>query len=439
VSVVPRVSVVVPTHNRAGRLATSLNAVARQDYPPDALEVIVVADGCTDDTAGAFAAWRPPFAARLIQQAASGPAAARNRGAAAARGRYLVFLDDDVEASPGLVGAHLEAHGGEGGQVVIGYLPARVGGTDFFSIALRGWWDAMFQAMWTPGHRFTFRDLLSGNFSLERGLLEAVGGFETGLRCHEDYELGLRLIEAGARFRFAPQAVGFHDDRSDLAGALRRKFEEGRADLWMLARRPQLFAALPLKYIHWGTSKRRRLLCRLAVMSPRAGDGLARAFGYLLGLYERLRLRFRWRALLEDLLVYWYWRGLIAGGGPPDVDAMRRRGADAARIPADAVADVDLAAGLEAAEHRLGRDRPVAVRLRYGPHPVGDVPAEPGAEPLRGEHLRPLLADPLLDGYLRALALAGELPPVIDAARVLAECHTPRTAAAATGQAQFAT
>jgi glycosyltransferase involved in cell wall biosynthesis len=431
VSAAPHVSIIVPTRNRAARLATNLEALARQAWPAGALEVIVVADGCTDDTAGVFAAWRPPCAARLIQQTASGPAAARNRGAAAARGRYLVFLDDDVEASPGLVGAHVQTHGGESGQVVIGYLPARVRQFDFFSIALRGWWDAMFQAMWTPGHRFTFRDLLSGNFSLERGLFEAVGGFETGLRCHEDYELGLRLIEAGTRFRFAPQAVGFHDDRTDLGGALRRKFEEGRADVWMLARRPQLFAALPLKYIHWGTTRRRRLLCRLALTSPRVGDGLAWAFSHLLGLYERLRLRFRWRALLEDLLVYWYWRGLTVEGVPPDLDSMRRRGADAARIPADAVADVDLAAGLEAAEHRLERERPVAARLRYGPHLVGEVPAEPGAEPLRGEHLRPLLADPLLDGYIRALALAGELPPVIDVARVLAECHPPTAAATA--------
>jgi GT2 family glycosyltransferase len=417
VSVVPRVSVVVPTHNRAGRLATSLNAVARQDYPPDALEVIVVADGCTDDTAGAFAAWRPPFAARLIQQAASGPAAARNRGAAVARGRYLIFLDDDIVASPGLVGAHLQAHGGEGGQVVIGYLPARVGGTDFFSIALRGWWDAMFQAMWKPGHRFTFRDLLSGNFSLERGLFEAVGGFETGLRCHEDYELGLRLIETGARFRFAPQAVGFHDDRTDLAGALERKFEEGRADVWMLARRPDLFETLPLSYVEQDRPRQRRLLHWLAVRAPRAGDALTWLLLWRLALHERLRLRFRWRALLEDLLFYSYWRGVMAEGGPPDMGAVHSE--------TTGMLEIDLAGGLEEAERRLDAERPAAIRLRLGPHDIGEMPAVPGAEPLCGEHLRPMLAEPLVDAYVRALALAGELPPVVDVARVLAECPPP--------------
>jgi glycosyltransferase involved in cell wall biosynthesis len=60
----PLVSIVVPTHNRAARLAAALDALARQDWPPDALEAIVVADGCTDDTASVFAAWRPPVFAR---------------------------------------------------------------------------------------------------------------------------------------------------------------------------------------------------------------------------------------------------------------------------------------------------------------------------------------------------------------------------------------
>ena len=417
----PLVSIVVPTHNRAPRLRASLDAIARQRWPAGSLEAIVVADGCTDGTAAVFAAWRPPFPARLVEQPASGPAAARNRGAAEARGRYLVFLDDDIRASPGLVEHHIEAHGGETRQVVIGYLPANVPGRDLFSITLRGWWDAMFQSMWQPGHRFTFRDLLSGNFSLERLLFEEVNGFETQLRCHEDYELGLRLLEAGARFRFAPQAVGIHDEQTDLDAALRRKFEEGRADVWLVARRPPLRETAPVSFIDPHSSRRRRLLCWLAARSPRAGDRFARALRQRLRFYERLRLRFRWRALLEDLLVYWYWRGLIAEGGTHGLEAMRRPPS----APKPAFADLDLADGVEAAEQRLDRERPAAVRLRHGPRLIGEVPALPGAEDLRGEHLRPLLADRFIDAYIRALAIAGDMPPVVDTERVLAEFPAP--------------
>lgn len=417
-SACPQVSVIVPTHNRAVRLGAALEALSCQDWPAETLEAIIVADGCTDHTADVVAAWHPPFAARLVQQTASGPAAARNRGAAEARGRYLVFLDDDIQAAPGFVRAHVDAHAGTPGQVVIGHLPARVRGTGFFAIALRGWWDAMFQPMWKPGHRFTFRDLLSGNFSLEREAFEAAGGFETGLRCHEDYELGLRLLEAGAQFRFAPDAAGVHDERTDLRASMNRKFEEGRADVWLLARRPGLFPVLPLGYLPVDSSRRRRLRW-LAVGSPRAGDAVAWVLRQRLRLYERLRFRYRWRAMLEDLFFYWYWRGVVAAGGPPDLEAMRRRAAD--EPIADAL-EIDLAQGLDTAERQLDRDRPAAIRLRYGPHAVSDVAAVPGTERLRGAHLCPLLAERFIDPYTRALAIAGALPPVVDVNRVLAEC-----------------
>jgi glycosyltransferase involved in cell wall biosynthesis len=431
----PLVSIVIPTHNRAARLLAALDALARQDWSDGAFETIVVADGCTDATREAVGSWRAPFPLRLVEQPGSGPAVARNRGAADASGRYLLFLDDDIQAGPGLVGAHVAAHASGPRQVVIGYLPARVAGAGLFAVTLRGWWDAMFQAMRKPGHRFTFRDLLSGNFSLERRLFDEVGGFEARLRCHEDYELGLRLLEAGAAFRFAPDAAGLHDERTTLEDSFARKFEEGGADIWLMRRRPGLAWVLPLFYMQ-AASRRRRLLRRLALAWPAGGDALARWYRWRLGAFECVRLRYRWRATLEDLLFYWYWRGVAAVVEPGELETLRR---SAERRPAGgAPLDLDLREGLEAAERRLDCERPAALHLRYGPHPVGEVPAVPGSENLRAAHLRPLLAEPLFGGYFRALALTDELPPFIDVARVLAECPPPRISRSAL-PASFAT
>lgn len=417
----PLVTVVMPTHNRAGRLRLALDSLSQQDWPPQQIEAIVVADGCTDGTAEAFAGWQPPFRARLVQQPPLGAAAARNRGAAEARGRYLIFLDDDVRAEPGLIRAHLTGHD-RPGRVVIGYLPAVIAGRDFFSVALRGWWDAMFQAMWKPGHRFTFRDLLSGNFSIEKALFDAVGGFQHRLRCHEDYELGLRLIDAGAEMDFAPDAVGLHDERTDLRRALVRKFEEGRADVWLSAAMPGLIDALPLRYMRGGTA-RRRLLRWLARRWTVGGDALASILLRRLRLYEWLRLRYRWNALLDDLFYHAYWRGVAAarGASPPPGLLEPARHVTAGAVPLD----VDLADGLESAEALLDRERPAAATLLFGDRLIGEVPAMPGAERLRGLHLRPLLAGLFIEPYLCALALAGELPPVVDPARVLAACAPP--------------
>jgi glycosyltransferase involved in cell wall biosynthesis len=117
------VSIVIPTHNRRDSVERALRALTRQTYPLAASEVIVVADGCTDGTPEiSRAGW--PFPLRIMEEASRGPAAARNRGAAVATGELLIFLDDDIEVSPGFVAAHVRAHADGGpGCVAVGLSP----------------------------------------------------------------------------------------------------------------------------------------------------------------------------------------------------------------------------------------------------------------------------------------------------------------------------
>jgi CDP-glycerol glycerophosphotransferase len=90
----PRISVVVAFYNNADDLADCLDSIAAQSYPD--LEVIMVDDGSTDDSAGiarAKAAADPRFT--LIQPEHGGPGGARNRGVERARGEFLAFVDGD--------------------------------------------------------------------------------------------------------------------------------------------------------------------------------------------------------------------------------------------------------------------------------------------------------------------------------------------------------
>lgn len=92
----PRASVVVPVFNKASHLEACFACLDAQTIDKDDLEVLFVDDGSTDDSAAlcrAFAEGRPWV--RVIEQANGGVAAARNAGIAAARGRYLFFLDPD--------------------------------------------------------------------------------------------------------------------------------------------------------------------------------------------------------------------------------------------------------------------------------------------------------------------------------------------------------
>ena len=67
----PAVSIVVPTHNRAARLQPTLDALARQDWPPEAMEASFVADGCTDATSDVVAG--ATRSAVMVKFAALGP------------------------------------------------------------------------------------------------------------------------------------------------------------------------------------------------------------------------------------------------------------------------------------------------------------------------------------------------------------------------------
>lgn len=87
----PLVSTVVPTYNAARYIEETLQSIADQRTDFDT-EIIVVDDGSTDDTRARVEAF---VGARLIRQENAGPSAARNRGIAAARGRYVAFLDAD--------------------------------------------------------------------------------------------------------------------------------------------------------------------------------------------------------------------------------------------------------------------------------------------------------------------------------------------------------
>jgi glycosyltransferase involved in cell wall biosynthesis len=91
----PSISVVIPAHNRAGELPRSVGSVLAQTLPP--LEVIVVDDGSTDETARAV----EELGVRYVQlPERSGAQAARNRGIAEARGDWIAFQDSDDEWLP---------------------------------------------------------------------------------------------------------------------------------------------------------------------------------------------------------------------------------------------------------------------------------------------------------------------------------------------------
>ncbi len=103
-----RISVVIPTRNRAEVLRRTLPTVLNQDFPASEWEVIVVNDGSSDATEELLRAFDGRV--RAISQPWRGAASARNAGVQSARGELIVFLDDDCFCPPDLLSEHSKAH-----------------------------------------------------------------------------------------------------------------------------------------------------------------------------------------------------------------------------------------------------------------------------------------------------------------------------------------
>lgn len=181
-----RVSVIIPTYNRAALVTEAVASVLAQTRPD--FELLVVDDASTDDTATALA----PYAARirlLRRESRGGVSAARNTGIAAARGEWLTFLDSDdlwlpeklarqlafLSENPDLLICQTEETWVRRGVRVNPPLTHRkIGGLIFY--------QSLERCLVSPSAVI-----------LHRRLIEQHGGFDEDLSAAEDYDLWLRL------------------------------------------------------------------------------------------------------------------------------------------------------------------------------------------------------------------------------------------------------
>lgn len=113
------VSVVISTRNRAGWLPDCLGSLAAQDHAP-AFEVIVIDNASDDDTPDVLSRWcsqDPRF--RTAREERIGLSAGKNRGIQLARGRVLLFTDDDVMVDPGWIASYADLFSRVGDEAVI--------------------------------------------------------------------------------------------------------------------------------------------------------------------------------------------------------------------------------------------------------------------------------------------------------------------------------
>lgn len=238
------ISVVIPTRNRACHLGRPLQALARQSFPRERFEVLVVDNASTDDTrnvASEFGRAFPHF--RVLSESQLGAARARNCGIRESVGELALLLDDDVIPGPRLLEEHWLAHQHHPESAILGRVTFPWEGTES---PFR--WVIIHRPEYLQSYRFgdsgnvPFNHFYSCNVSLPRSAFARVGLFDEGFRSYgfEDTEFGYRLVRSGVRIVFNSQAEGLHDFQRTFVQFAENRFQAGESFHRLLEKFPEL-------------------------------------------------------------------------------------------------------------------------------------------------------------------------------------------------------
>ena len=221
---------VVPTYRRPLQLAACLRALSYQDYPSDCYEVIVVDDGSPESAENTVAPYRNRVGVRLLTQPNSGPARARNAGAAQARGEILAFTDDDCEPAPDWLRA-LAARSVDAPDCAIGGRTVNKLSENPYSTASQVLVDYLYGYYNADEDAAQF--FTSNNLACPTELFRSMGGFAISFphAAAEDREFCDRWLHHGHQMKYTSGAIVYHNHPLTLAGFLRQHFNYGQGAL----------------------------------------------------------------------------------------------------------------------------------------------------------------------------------------------------------------
>ncbi len=229
----PFVSIVVPVYNRADEIGACLESLVSLDYPASKREIIVVDDASQDRTAAVVGQWDVTL---IVLESNHGQSAARNVGAAAARGEIIAYIDSDCIADRSWL------------RDLVPYFQ------DSRTVLVGGYVDSFYQKTRLDRYEEAQsplnmgRDVVVGataasdfyvptcNMLVRREVYLHVGGLDETLRVGEDVDLCWRLKEKGFRLLYVPKGKVKHKHRNRFLETFSRRFDYGTSE-------PVLYAA----------------------------------------------------------------------------------------------------------------------------------------------------------------------------------------------------
>jgi len=249
-----KLSVVLTTYNRPELLEKTLAGFANQTAPKENFEVIVVDDGSEPPVKEVVEKFSGQINTVYLYQQNSGLAAARNNGIKQAKGRIVLFSDDDDVPCPELIAEHLRSHQENPDErvAVLGHLDwhkdlqvtplmhyvTHVGGEYFGYDKLQ---DGQFYDVWK-----WWGGLISAKLSLLR---DVEGPFDSQLRFgYEDTELACRLRDSGVKVLYNARARSFILRAVDFESFCKRRLLQGQALYRVASLHPEII--IPRYQLH---------------------------------------------------------------------------------------------------------------------------------------------------------------------------------------------
>lgn len=236
----PRISVIIPVHDRYERLRACLQSLAANDFGGTA-EVIVINDGGPEHMRELEREWNGPWPLQWIDQPKSGPAVARNRAVRQSTGEILLFLNDDVVLEPAVLAGHDHAHQQQPGHAAMGNMRWH---PEVITSEFMHWCAHHLHVHYLidPAMNMTWEYFHTLNASIDRCWFEKGHWFDETFPdpAFEDTEFVYRLWKQGLKITFAPDATAYHHHHFNPGDYLRKSAMRGTSARKFLELYPEL-------------------------------------------------------------------------------------------------------------------------------------------------------------------------------------------------------
>lgn len=280
----PSVSVVVPAFNSQETIAACIESLLNLQYPREKLEIIIVDNGSSDDTA-AIASRYP---VRVLSEEQRGAAAARNRGIREAGGEYVAFTDSDCQVAPDWLTrlvrtAEENKSDAVGGRIVNAVSTPIARFTEDQRV--------MNQEDAIRGALVPLPFIITANALFKKKILDVMDGFDVAFdqAAAEDNDLGWRLHARGCVFAYAHDAIVYHHHRLSAAGLYFQFFKYSKAEVQLFMKHRSRLSLRELRSMLWirGWAYRRFMKCLVTLPWCR--------------LVDPERARYNWLYLVREM------------------------------------------------------------------------------------------------------------------------------------------